>query len=160
MQTFLNLGCGYDYRSGWINIDKEQTGQRVDMVRDLEDAELPFENNSVDFILCSHILEHIRNYIPLMKEIHRVLKPRGILHIKVPEFPCAAAISDPTHVRYFVPESFTYLVNTGMGYDSSGLQGLFDLMYLESLPHSRPEVDRHGKAGSYFCEIEAELEKL
>ena len=139
--------------------DKEQTDQQVDVIRDLEDADLPFDDNSVDFVLCSHILEHIRNYIPLMKEIHRVLKPGGILHIRVPEFPCAAAIADPTHVRYFCPESFTYLHYTNMGYDSSGLQGLFELQFLESLPNSRPELDR-GKVGSYYTEVEAELEAI
>ena len=157
---YLNIGVGNDYRKGWLNLDREaRDGYKVDVVNDLEEASLPFENNSVAFINAEHVLEHIKNYVALMKEFHRVLIPGGVLHIIVPEFPCAAAIADPTHVRFFVPASFTYLNAKDIGYDTSDLQGLFKLEYLESMPHDRPGMDR-GVIGYYFTEIEAEFEAI
>ena len=87
------------------------------------------------------------------------LRPDNSLVVKVPEFPCRAAVGDPTHVRYFVPESFFHLCDHKMGHDTGGLKGLFDLAFLESRRHDRPSIDR-GQVGSYFTELHAELIKL
>lgn len=164
-KIYLNLGCGDDIRNGWVNLDLPDNPD-ADVNVDLEEAKLPFKDNSVLLIEASHVLEHIHNYIPLMKELHRVLVLGGILHIRVPEFPCAASIADPTHVRYFTPQSFEYLAEHHMGYDTSGLRGLFELRFIESLPHDRGSMDRaHVIAGEryvwqrYFTEVEVELEK-
>ena len=166
-KIYLNLGCGDDIRKGWTNVDLP-ANPKADIHADLEDARLPFDDNTVTFINCSHVLEHINNYISLMKEFHRILEPGGILHITVPEFPCSASIADPTHVRFFTPHSFTYLTNKDMGYDTSGLQGLFELKFIESLPHDRGILDRAQIIGEneryvwqrYFTEIEVEFEKI
>lgn len=45
---------------------------------------LPFEDNSYDFILCNHVLEHIPNDLKAMEELYRVLKPGGIAILQVP----------------------------------------------------------------------------
>jgi hypothetical protein len=75
----------------------------------------------------------------------------------VPEFPCRAAVADPTHVRYFVPESFHHFV-AYIGFDTGGMAETFDLAWIESIVHDRPEIDR-GVIGSYFTEIHCELLK-
>jgi len=46
---------------------------------------LPFENNSFDFILCNHVLEHIPDDIKAMQELYRVLKPSGIAILQIPQ---------------------------------------------------------------------------
>jgi len=49
--------------------------------------DLPFEDNSIDHILCSHFLEHIY-YEEAEKVLHgfyRILKPNGTLHLIVPD---------------------------------------------------------------------------
>ncbi len=47
-------------------------------------ANLPFENNSVDGIICESLLEHVVDADAVIKEIKRVLKPGGWLYISVP----------------------------------------------------------------------------
>lgn len=46
--------------------------------------ELPFEDNSYDFIFASHVLEHVQDDIKAINEIKRVLKPSGIAMLPVP----------------------------------------------------------------------------
>ena len=45
---------------------------------------LPFLNNSYDFILCNHVLEHIIDDNKAMGELYRVLKKNGIGIFQVP----------------------------------------------------------------------------
>ena len=45
---------------------------------------LPFQNNSLDLIICSEVLEHLHDYNDAVKEIHRVLKPGGKFYASVP----------------------------------------------------------------------------
>jgi len=45
---------------------------------------LPFANDSYDFILCNHVLEHIPNDATAMKELYRVLKPGGTAILQIP----------------------------------------------------------------------------
>lgn len=47
---------------------------------------IPFEENRFDVVLCNHVLEHVRDDILAMKEIHRVLKPGGFAILLVPFF--------------------------------------------------------------------------
>lgn len=46
--------------------------------------ELPFADQTYDFIFASHVLEHIRNDEKAIGEIRRVLKPNGIAILPVP----------------------------------------------------------------------------
>lgn len=67
---------------------------------------LPFQSDYVDEIVCIHVLEHILDYQPLMKEFHRILKPGGKLRIWVPHCWSAVAFRMPTHFRYFTYNTF------------------------------------------------------
>ncbi|MGH9897203.1 MAG: hypothetical protein ACREA0_35450, partial [bacterium] len=58
----VNLGCGLDYREGWVNVDWNPTGAlRVDRSFNLEDIPWPMADHSVDYILMSHVAEHLRH---------------------------------------------------------------------------------------------------
>ncbi|MDT0677818.1 class I SAM-dependent methyltransferase [Autumnicola musiva] len=46
---------------------------------------LPFQDNSYDFILCNHVLEHIPDDIRAMQEIFRILKPGGTAILQIPQ---------------------------------------------------------------------------
>ncbi|MDZ7579098.1 MAG: class I SAM-dependent methyltransferase [Deltaproteobacteria bacterium] len=45
---------------------------------------LPFKNNGFDLVICSEVLEHIRDHRRAMTEIVRVLHPGGPLVVSVP----------------------------------------------------------------------------
>lgn len=56
--------------------------QRVDVVATA--WELPFENESQQFVLSSHVLEHCFDVIGTMKEWFRVLEPGGLVFMIIP----------------------------------------------------------------------------
>ncbi len=45
---------------------------------------LPFDDNSYNFIICNHVLEHIPDDMKAMKELYRVLAPGGTAILQVP----------------------------------------------------------------------------
>lgn len=47
---------------------------------------IPFEDNSFDRIICSHVLEHIETDEKAISELYRILKPGGIALIAVPTY--------------------------------------------------------------------------
>jgi len=102
----LNLGCGLNHIPGALNVDIDKRF-KPDLVLDLENP-LPFQDNSFDLILAYHILEHIRNFKQLMLELWRILKPGGLLKVKVPSRDHFVAYQDPTHVRFFDLHTLNY----------------------------------------------------
>jgi len=78
----LNLGCGKDYKEGWINVDVS-ADFKVDLIADLS-KKFPFSDNSVDEIFASDILEHFikENGEEFLKECYRVLKIGGTITIR------------------------------------------------------------------------------
>jgi SAM-dependent methyltransferase len=45
---------------------------------------LPFESGAFDVVVCSHVLEHVPDDGKAMREIRRVLTPRGLAALQVP----------------------------------------------------------------------------
>ena len=45
---------------------------------------LPFPDNSFDACFCNTVLEHVRDPETIVKEIHRILKPKGQVIISIP----------------------------------------------------------------------------
>ncbi|TXD92625.1 methyltransferase domain-containing protein [Gillisia hiemivivida] len=46
---------------------------------------LPFKDNSFNFILCNHVLEHIPDDTKAMQELYRVLAPGGTAILQIPQ---------------------------------------------------------------------------
>jgi SAM-dependent methyltransferase len=61
-------------------------GQGDFYLQQVNAALLPFADASIDKIICSEVLEHIEDYSVVLNEIHRVLKPNGLLAISVPRY--------------------------------------------------------------------------
>lgn len=109
--VIIELGCGQKKKTDRITIDRVDL-PNVDIVADIENG-LPFlPDNSVDQIHCRSVLEHIKNFENLMREITRVLKKNGKANIFVPHFSNPYYYSDYTHKRFFGLYTFYYFVET------------------------------------------------
>jgi ubiquinone/menaquinone biosynthesis C-methylase UbiE len=108
----LNMCCGYDYRSGWINVDINNQA-KVDKVVNLNKLPLPFKDNSFDYIFSAHTIEHVKEDVtlPLMVELWRILKPRGILELRMPHFSHYSALSGFAHKRAFSINAFSLFMD-------------------------------------------------
>ena len=126
----LNLGCGKrDIKPNWLNCDY-QAGPGVDMILDLTDP-LPFDDNSVDHIYLSHVLEHIFTWPKTLKECHRILKPKGTIFIKVP-YGCSKYNPDGLHVRYFWEGTLdAFFANDSPGLDAHPFNNSFKVIERE-----------------------------
>ena len=104
----LQIGAGHKALAGAVTLD---INPRVDpdIVWDLNDFPYPFESNTFDIVLCEHVLEHLRDVIRVMEELHRILKPRGRVWVRVPHFSSLNFNTDPTHIHAFSSRSFDYL---------------------------------------------------
>ena len=105
----INLGCGKDYREGWINVDFNKE-VKADIYADLS-KRLPFDNNYSDLILLDNVLEHVtpENYFFFLEELHRICKKRAIIRIYAPHYSGMYAFKHPTHYKYFGISSFDIL---------------------------------------------------
>ena len=117
----LNLCCGFDYKQGWINADHKLAINKKDVEVDLENLPLPFEDNTFDYIYSSHTLEHInREIMGVFFELWRILKPNGILEIRVPHFSHTSALASPGHKKVFSIRSFFWIFEKEPFYFPSG----------------------------------------
>ena len=130
----LHFGCGHIKLDGYINVDIRKL-PHVDVVTDVSKS-LPFENDSIDEILANSVLEHLPhnstkgnpatpffNTVEVLKEWRRVLKPEGLLSIRVPNLEgiCRQYYNNNMTVRDFI----TYLYG-GQEYPANSHLAGFD----------------------------------
>lgn len=110
----LNLGCGLDYRKGWMNADLN-TKIKADVYCDFE-RELPFEANQFDYILFDGTLEHLtpQRVVSIMAELHKIVKPHGKIDIYVPHYSSVFAFSLLTHYTFFGIGKFDSMTEQGV----------------------------------------------
>ena len=124
-KTGLCVGCGYQKAQSnenitWINLDNDESVS-PDVLRDINRG-LPFADNTFDVVFCSHVLEHFggADFVFVMNEIHRVLKPRGEIHVLSPYYKFWGAYIDPFHKMImnehtFQPFRCPSVTSKGMG---------------------------------------------
>lgn len=106
----LNVGCGRNIQDGFINVDSAAL-PGVDIVCDLEKVRhtpIDLPEQTVEFFLLSHVIEHIHDSLGLMQELWRLALPNARAVIRVPHGASDEAWEDPTHVRPYFLESFGY----------------------------------------------------
>lgn len=85
----LNIGCGTDYREGFINIDGSESLLKVDKVIDISKHSLTefFQPSSISFILANDIIEHHYHWeaYNILKDFFTILKSGGRCEIRVPD---------------------------------------------------------------------------
>lgn len=105
-KTILDIGCGRGMWGYMINILRDVRGAKIIGLDLNEDylsfvrkhkiytklikadllKKLPIESKSVDFIICSEVIEHIvkKDGEKLLKEIDRIIKPGGRIIVTTP----------------------------------------------------------------------------
>lgn len=103
----INVGCGLDYRPGFVNVDGNPDLPRVDKVIDFDRELLSshFAPGSADLVLANDFIEHHLHWhaVKLLKDFFRVLKPGGGLSMQLPDIETImAATSIPVETRIFL----------------------------------------------------------
>jgi predicted SAM-dependent methyltransferase len=102
MHRRLNWGCGPIAPFGWVNSDIE-AAPGVDVVADIRKG-LPLPANSFDYIVSIHALPEIpySDHDKALSELHRVLKPGGVLRLSLPDMDRAIRAYQGGDVDYFL----------------------------------------------------------
>ena len=121
----IEVGGGRLCPQGFTNLDPIH-GEGA-FKRRAQDGRWPADDNTVERVGASHVMEHIPagdERLFVLNEAWRVLQPGAVLEIEVPVLktmglpPDAGIVSweslaDPTHVSFWVYESFLYLIEGG-----------------------------------------------
>lgn len=119
----LNLGCGWDIREGFLNVDLHDF-HKPDYVADILDLpELP--SRHYDVIVAQDVLEHIERakQIPALKEWTRLLSAHGRLKIRLPSL--FDMLRTGTGSGWFSAQAHAHLVN--MVYGTQAYNGDYHL---------------------------------
>lgn len=112
----LNFGCGADIKKGYINLDKSKISG-VDVVHDIDRRPWPFPSNYFDEVYGRDAIEHVRDLVKAMAEIHRICKPNAKLRLIVPYWHSSAAFY-PNHNFFFNVDSFKMFTEKNRSYDA------------------------------------------
>ena len=105
MPVRMNFGCGSVQPEGWVNVDRDSYGPdnlpayvTVDGFERFVDSPpgfyqldilewFPFQDETFDYIVANHSLSDLTFHeLPgALRELHRVLKPGGVLRVLVPD---------------------------------------------------------------------------
>lgn len=149
---------------GFIGIDKRKLNDE-DIVFDLDKPDWPFKTGSVGVFRIQDAIEHLKDPINTMKEIHRCLSDYGWAIIDVPSTDGRGAFQDPTHVSFWNSNSFWYYsqapkarfigtpvkfqVNRVTNYYPSKFEEFHNIVYtrahLVKLPKVGFEIPIHGR---------------
>jgi predicted SAM-dependent methyltransferase len=81
----LNLGCGPNSKTGWVNVDLFRP--TADLQLDLREP-WPFPDGTVSYVYSEHVFEHFEIHIEVphfLAEALRVLEPGGVFDVVVPD---------------------------------------------------------------------------
>ncbi len=119
-------------------------------------CDLPFEDNSFDFILCNHVLEHIPDDTKAMQEIYRILTPGGTAILQIPQDLSREktfeddSITDPAerakifgqydHVRVYGRDYLDKLREVGFRVEEVDLTSQMDLQLVDKYRLAKGEI--------------------
>lgn len=100
-----NLGCGFDYKRNWINVDRSAS-VGPDLVHDLLCVPWPIADDSADEIVLSHVLEELFLSWPaclgVFRELYRIAKPNCRIHVRVSDSGSSnRAVHNAVSTRFF-----------------------------------------------------------
>lgn len=142
----VEIGCGSTKTEGYIGIDRFPL-PGVDLIVDLNNQRLPFEDSSVDVIYACHSLEHLDSLEKIIFDIYRVCKHKSIVMILAPYSATSTNLANPYHKTIFNEDTFRF-------FSSNSTQRILPREY--ACPHAM----NWGLEQSDNSEIKVELEIL
>jgi SAM-dependent methyltransferase len=103
----VDLGCGQNKFAGAVGVDYAGNAY-ADVQHDLDVYPYPIADSSYDVVLLRNVIEHVRNVVGLMEEVHRIGRPNGEIIITTPHFSSLYSYQDPTHLRHLALDSMDY----------------------------------------------------
>lgn len=94
-KTILDLGCGKGYmgkelQEGNTVVFAEINQRLLKHVKGikviLDAVNMPFKQGTFDYVICSDVLEHIKDDKKVLRNIYRILKPKGKAIIALPAY--------------------------------------------------------------------------
>lgn len=76
---------------------------------------IPVDDNSQDFVVSSHVLEHFHNPVKALLEWYRVVRPGGIIFMIVPHMERTFDKGRPRTLLFHLLEDYNYNTNFGHG---------------------------------------------
>jgi O-antigen biosynthesis protein len=142
--------CGaFSKPEGYVSVDIEGGDIKADLNKGI-----PLPDNSCGVVRAHDALEHILDKQHIMREIHRVLAPGGILLSFTPSTDGRGAFQDPTHVSFWNENSFWYWTRPQQAQYIRNTKHLFRecslFTYFPSEWHKTHNI----------CYVQAQLEKL
>ena len=121
----LNLGCGKHPMEGWVNIDNvgcEHADRQIDLDR-MDKLWLPWDDDTVDEVYSSHMIEHLHRPLDLMQELWRVCKADARATFLCPYGSSDDADENPTHVRRMFVGSWGFFGQPNYWREDYGYRG-------------------------------------
>ena len=148
----LEVGCGTGNTLAWLKVNRgcswvggaeifheaaSEARKKLDAVYegDIESMNLPIEKASLDAVLCLDVLEHMADPWSVVRRLHALLKPDGVLVASVPNVRhfrvvlplvlrgkweyAESGLLDKTHLRFFVRDTAVGLLEcSGLSVDA------------------------------------------
>lgn len=92
----MTIGSDY-FSAGLLKLNKRN--QKVNLFQ-FDLRQIPFNDNSIDAFSCLNVLEHVKEDDKGLRELNRVLKPRGLGYIMVPASPSLYDFYDEVHYHF------------------------------------------------------------
>jgi SAM-dependent methyltransferase len=75
-----------DLKMTAVDLEKGEFFDRYEkyVILNLDDKTLPFESDTFDFIMLSHLIEHVKDWKSLLEQCKRILKRSGAMYIETP----------------------------------------------------------------------------
>lgn len=113
--TILDVGCGSAKTPGAVGLDISGDTD-ADVVHDLDVFPYPIADESFDQILMQDVIEHVREPIRVMEELHRIARPGARIQLRTPHFSSVLAYGDPTHRHVFSTIAIRSLAEPGFAH--------------------------------------------
>jgi len=101
----LDIGCGVNKVAGAIGMDANPR-TNADVIHDLDSPPYPFADNEFDVVIGRHVMEHVREPLTVLMELHRITRPNGLVKVLVPHWTNPDWASDLTHRNHLNSYSF------------------------------------------------------